>query len=298
MPDPDMVNVSNMNDKDFEEALEIHEEIVELVAKNTRGKDMEWEELINFKNNKELEESEVWAEIKEFMTRRKQWTTGWATNQNYTCKFQVKMGFKSCLRQIKVCFVSSCQKIAVFSNMEEHCHQEDLDHVTAINYHWTGPQLDIIRNFIQLNGKNNNKVILDQLIVKGLCNGTGKYPTCAQVGTKKRNMKKTMKKFDNTVDVIRQCATENDDLEDENDALVVFNFPEGEEKYIKTEKDVTKVHVIEVPMMDRIDYENFEDINSEYVQDIAKEDYENVINTAQKKCNFDKLCCLLLQLEF
>ena len=37
--------------------------------------------------------------------------------------------------------------------------------MTAVNYHWTGPQLEIIENFIKFGGKNNNRIILEQIRV-------------------------------------------------------------------------------------------------------------------------------------
>ena len=137
--DPDFVDISTI-DHNPEDGLEdeddnVEGENIEEAAVPRRGNDVEWEEHANFENNEEFNGSDLKAEIKEFMTRRKTWKKTWATNENYSCKFQNKKGFKSCLRQLKVCFISTCYKIATFSNMEEHCHQEDLDHVTAVNYH-------------------------------------------------------------------------------------------------------------------------------------------------------------------
>ena len=270
IPDPDYVDVSNMKDEDFEETLEsdgqIDEEEVE--AKNTRGKDLDWEELIHFENNQELEESEIRAEIKELMTKRKEWKTSWATNQNYSCKFQSKKGFKSCLRQIKVCFISTSHKVAVFSNMEEHCHQEDLDHVTAINYHWTGPQLDIIRNFIHFGGKNNNQIILEQLRMKGLCNGSGKYPSCAQVGTKKRNMKKASKKFENILtapDLIRQFENKKDDPK--------YNY---QDERVETGEEETKEPVTDFFLKNRSEKHT----RTANVEDTGNKDHDDFMNNA------------------
>ena len=236
--DRDFVDVSTMEDNPGAgvEAEEAEEEMIdeaETDGRRRRGKDIEWEEMVNFKNNQEFEGSEVKAEIDEFMTKRKEWKTTWAINQNFTCKFQNKKGFKSCPRQLKVCLISTCFKVAVFSNMEEHSHAEDLDHVTAVNYHWTGPQLEIIENFIKFGGKNNNKVILEQLRIKGLCNGSGKLPTCAQVGTKKRNTKKANKKYGNvvtTADFINICSAKKNVPEDQDKAYVAFYHPKSVEE--------------------------------------------------------------------
>ena len=95
--------------------------------------------------------------------------------------------------------------------MEEHWHEEDLKHVTKINYHWTGTQIEVIGNHIKYAGKNNNQVILRQLKEGGLTNGAGKYHTSAQVRTKKRNMKKTNKKYQvlTIEDVIKTCEKNN-----------------------------------------------------------------------------------------
>ena len=103
----------------IEEGVEAEEEMIdeaETEGRRRRGKDFEWEEMVNFKNNHEFEGSEMKAEIVELMTKRKEWKTSWAINQNFTCKFLKKKGFKSCPRQLKVCLISTCFKIVVFSN--------------------------------------------------------------------------------------------------------------------------------------------------------------------------------------
>ena len=155
--DPDFVYVSTI-DVNPQDGLELEEDVEENVDEENvdgaavaarRGKYVEWEEHENFENNTGFDSSDVKAKIKEFMTRRNTWKTTWATNENYSSNFPNKKVFKSCPRPFKVCFISTCFKIEVFSNMEEHCHQEDLDFVTAVNYHWTGPQQEVIKNVIK-----------------------------------------------------------------------------------------------------------------------------------------------------
>ena len=111
MLDHDFVDVLTM-DANPQDTLETEEEPAEEEpALARRGKDVEWEELVHFENNQQFQGSDVKAEIDEFMTKRKEWKTVWATNQNYCCKFQNKAGYKSCPRQFKVCLISTCHKI-------------------------------------------------------------------------------------------------------------------------------------------------------------------------------------------
>ena len=91
--------------------------------------------------------------------------------------------------------------------MEDHWHDEDLNHVTKTNNHWTGPQVEVITKHIKYTGENNNQVILIQLKERSLSNGAGKYPTTAQVGNKKRNMKKPKKNYQVVIiaDLVEIC---------------------------------------------------------------------------------------------
>ena len=59
--------------------------------------------------------------------------------------------------------------------MEDHYHEEDLNHVTKTNYHWTSCQviIAVIENHIKYAGKNKSKIILAQLKEEGLVNGEG-----------------------------------------------------------------------------------------------------------------------------
>ena len=96
--DRDFVDVSMMEDNHeegveaeediIEEGVEAEEEMIdeaETEGRRRRGKDIEWEEMVNFKNNHEFEGSEVKTKIAEFMTKRKEWKTSWAFNLNFTC---------------------------------------------------------------------------------------------------------------------------------------------------------------------------------------------------------------------
>ena len=228
--DLDYQDISNLEEEGLEEegleeGLEEGDPEEEGLDKNKRGKDVQYEVIADFLNNQEYDESEVKAEIKKYMNRRKAWKTDWAMNHNYCCKYQNKPGFKKCPRILNVCFISSCHSITVFSNMEEHWHKEDLKHVTKVNYHWTGPQIEVIGNHIKYAGKNNNQVILRQLIEGGLCNGAGKYPTAAQVGTKKRNMKKTKKKYQvlTIEDLVKICEKNHQEPDNEDHAYMFLS---------------------------------------------------------------------------
>ena len=60
-------------EEDTENDVEIAEEVFEdEVVPAKRGKNVEWENLEVFRNNQELLGSDVQAEIKEFMTKRKE----------------------------------------------------------------------------------------------------------------------------------------------------------------------------------------------------------------------------------
>ena len=184
--DPDYVDMSRIGDEVIENVMSDGSLVSDVVSGGSRrGKDVPLYEIADFKDNDEFKDSEIKAEIDEFMTRRKIWKTDFANNESYYCKYNNKRGFKQCPRQLKICFVSTCHKIVVFSNMEDHCHEEDLSHVTKTNYHWTSRQIAVIENHIKYTGKNNNKIILAQLKEEGLTNGGCQYPTLAQVGTKK-----------------------------------------------------------------------------------------------------------------
>ena len=175
----------NLEEDNLDDAME-----EEPTKSKGKGKDVIWEYSAEYKSSNEFNMSEFKKEIIETFTRRKSWQTEEAKNYNFCCKYQNKKGFKSCLRQLKICYLSTCHTVVVFSNLESHCHEEDLNYVTKKNYHWTSSQEKVIADHIKYPGKNNNQIILRQFKDEGLTNGSGFYPTLAQLGTKKRNMKK------------------------------------------------------------------------------------------------------------
>ena len=147
---------------------------------------------------------------------------------SFTCKFHKKKGFHSCPRQLHVCSLSTSKKIQVFTNDEEHEHVEDLDHITSTNYHLTSPQIQVITNYIKFGGENNNKIILKQLVDSCLFNGSGKFPTAAQVGTKKRYLKKLQKKYEpvvTTADLIKFCEENSEVPDDEHKTYIPYYYP-------------------------------------------------------------------------
>ena len=60
--------------------------------------------------------------------------------------------------------MSTSMKIVAFCNMEVHHHEEDLEYSTMINYHWTIAQEAILDQYAKQPGKNNNKIILRDLM--------------------------------------------------------------------------------------------------------------------------------------
>ena len=186
----DYIDASNFMVEDAESDID---EIEEVMVRKTRGKDIDWEEIEVFSNPVEFKQSNFKKEIDEFMSWKNIWNTELARNENYVCKFKEKRGYKSCQKQYKLCFLSTSMHIAIFCNGQEHLHEEDTEFSTKINYHWTNSQTKIVEQ--GLIARVPNKVILKNLKDAGEMSN-GKYPTLAQVGTKKRNMKKLCRKYD------------------------------------------------------------------------------------------------------
>ena len=126
------------------------------------------------------------------MLRKKTWNTELARNENFVCKYREKRGFKSCPTQYKLCYLSTSMHIVLFSNNEDHIHEEDSDYDTRVNYHWTLAQIKVIEHGVL--SRLPNRVILKNLKENGEASN-GKYPSLAQLGRKKRLIIKTTKKI-------------------------------------------------------------------------------------------------------
>ena len=117
----------------------------EEVRKKGRGKDIYLVEYATFEKPERFKFSKVFNEIKESMTKKKEWKTMEARKEQYICKFSQKRGYKVCLRQYMVAYSNTSMKILVFHTPEEpHIHEEDEEYFTKENYSWTSKQEAIV----------------------------------------------------------------------------------------------------------------------------------------------------------
>ena len=154
----------------------------------------EWVKVHEYQNETKFLMSNHRKEIKEHMIRRKARHTPPSYNENFICKFNVKAGFKPCQKQYKVCYSKENSNVSVWSNSEEHEHEE-IEYTTDINFKWTKFQTSIIGSYIGNNkfgtaGLNCNKRLLSLLKEAGALND--KIPTVDQIGSKKRSMLKKL----------------------------------------------------------------------------------------------------------
>ena len=163
---------------------EDREEEVEEVRKKGRGADLVLEEYASFEKPEVFKASDIFKEIKELMTKKKDWKTMEARKQQYVCKYSQRRGYKMCRRQYMVAYSNKSLQIVVFHTPEDHhIHEKDPDYCTKENYSWNSKQEAIVVQGIKNNVKNS--LILRQLKESGAVNGSGQYPTLRQVGVKK-----------------------------------------------------------------------------------------------------------------
>ena len=99
---------------------------------------------------------------------------------------------------------------------------EDPNYTTACMYHWTLTQESILKESI-LNGRNNSR-ILTELKEKG-ASSAGKWPSLAQVGVKKRNMKKALRKYNITdYNMMREICERNSGVPDDDHEVYIPFF--------------------------------------------------------------------------
>ena len=196
------------------------------VVKKGRGKDIYLDEYATFEGPDQFKQSDVYKELKEFMTRRKNWKTSEARKEMYVCKFSQKRGYQVCRRQYLVAYNNRCMEILVFHTPDEiHVHKEDPDYFTKENYHWTSAQEAIVIQAIK--NKVKKSLILRQLKEEGACNGSGKYPDIRQVGVKKRYMKNVKQREESIVNVhdLRVfCERNSISPDDENTFFVPYYY--------------------------------------------------------------------------
>ena len=64
--------------------------------------------------------------------------------ENWDRKFYKLRGFHPCSRQIKIHKPHSFHEVDLWSNQQDHSHEEDPNYKTAVKYHWTIAQKNII----------------------------------------------------------------------------------------------------------------------------------------------------------
>ena len=93
---------------------EDREEEVEEVRKKGRGADLVLEEYASFEKPEVFKASDIFKEIKELMTKKKDWKTMEARKQQYVCKYSQRRGYKVCCRQYMVAYSNTSLQILVF----------------------------------------------------------------------------------------------------------------------------------------------------------------------------------------
>ena len=154
----------------------------------------EWVEVLEYQNETSFLMSDHRKEIKEQMIRNKARHTPTFYTETFICKFYVKAGFKPCKKRYKVCYSKESANVSVWSNSEEHEHEE-IEYTTDVNFKWTKFQTSIIGSYIGNNkfgtaGLNCNKRLANLLKEAGALND--KIPTVDQIGSKKRSMLKKL----------------------------------------------------------------------------------------------------------
>ena len=93
---------------------EDREEEFEEVRKKGRGADLVLEEYASFEKPEVFKASDIFKEIKELMTKKKDWKTMEARKQQYVCKYSQRRGYKVCRRQYMVAYSNKFLQIVVF----------------------------------------------------------------------------------------------------------------------------------------------------------------------------------------
>ena len=224
------VTHENSDYVDISEYPEIEDSIEEEVfLTRGRGKDIDWQDYLLFRSPEQYKSSELFKEISEIMTMKKDWKNKESRCKNYICKYSEKRGWKKCPRQYKICFLNTSMDIMTFCTIEEHFHEENPTFTTKSNYHWTAQQEAIVLRGIKNNVKNS--LILRNIKDEGAVNGSGIFPNLVQVGVKKRYLK-NVKCQDNlilNVEALREyCIRNSSPPDDENVSFVPYHYIEGD----------------------------------------------------------------------
>ena len=91
-----------------------------------RGTDVEWVEVVTFKNKEAFDESDIKAKLDKQFSRRKSRAFDYGDVDNFVCKYSRKVGFLTCPLKYKVTFMSGSFDVCVEVNddKEEHLHEE------------------------------------------------------------------------------------------------------------------------------------------------------------------------------
>ena len=203
---------------------EYHEEDIDHDrVRKYRGKDIDWVLIDQWPNKSEFSLSSYNTELKTEMNMKKRYKTENSWAEHWVCKFNNKRGFHPCLRQFKINYPHTCHEIVLWTNQKEHSHIEDINYKTDKKYHWTVSQENLIRECIH-NGHNNAR-ILNCLKEKG-ASSAGIWPSLAQVGVKKRNMKKSQRKYViNDYNKMKEICERNSSVPDnEHEPYVPFFY--------------------------------------------------------------------------
>ena len=186
-----------------------------------RGKDINWVLEDHYSNENDFMDSEFKNEMDKELTQKKRYRTNDSWAEHWVCKYFNKRGYLPCPRQLKVHYPHTCREIVIWSNEKNHLHLENVNYKTDIKYHWTIEQENIIRECIK-NGRNNS-LILTELKKKG-ASSAGLWPSLAQVGVKKRYIKKSLRKYViNDYNKMREICERNSTIpEDDHEAYIPF----------------------------------------------------------------------------
>ena len=151
-----------------------------------RGPDIDWREVARYGNRQEYLASQFPEELEKY-NQKKAWTTKYAENEVWGCKFGLKAGYHKCQRLVKLEYLNSSMAVVVLDNTEAHRHEADPNYMTAgKKYLWTPGQEEIILPLAR--NKMSPTVIMRELRRKEASNGRGIYPTISQINSKKKYM--------------------------------------------------------------------------------------------------------------
>ena len=185
------INVSDIKEECIKHEDTNQDDDTEKPIKRIRGPDKEWDGEETYKDPTEFKASKRRKEIEEFMCKKKSYNTFAGRMEHYICKNAKRRWFKNCPVDLKVCYLATSFEIVVFFRNQEHLHEEDPECTTIRNYHFTQAQREIIESAIHYSV--STKKLLKTLKEAG-ASTNGKYPTFAQLGVKKRNMRNKLKR--------------------------------------------------------------------------------------------------------